>query len=136
VKNADEYLENLFLLTSNRKRGNIFLLTSNAMRIVTMMDNGFCAIPITQFQSFMQNDFQLNLVENYLLKLKYAKDMKIKNMKDFGYLTHSALNKKKSNLCDSMIGKDGSRDHSQSKSYNMQIASNNNSKDSSNIKKD
>lgn len=42
----------------------------------------------------MQNDYQLNLLENYLVKLKYSKDMKAKNQIDFGYLTQSsAINK-------------------------------------------
>jgi hypothetical protein len=53
---------------------------------VAAMDQGFCAIPIIKFQNFMQNDFQLNLLENYILKLKYDRDMKTKNMRDFGYL--------------------------------------------------
>ena len=35
----------------------------------------------------MENDIQLKLVENYLLKLRYANDMKSKNNIDFGYLT-------------------------------------------------
>ena len=58
------------------------------------MDSGFCAIPVIKFQCFMQNDYQLNLLENYLVKLKYSKDMKAKNQIDFGYLTQSsAINK-------------------------------------------
>jgi hypothetical protein len=32
------------------------------------------------------NDIQLNLVEGYLLKLRYFSDMKSKNHIDFGYL--------------------------------------------------
>ena len=35
----------------------------------------------------MENDIQLKLVENYLLKLRYTNDMKSKNNIDFGYLT-------------------------------------------------
>ena len=35
-------------------------------------------------------------MENYLIKLKYAKDMKSKNMTDFGFLRQTfALNKRK-----------------------------------------
>jgi hypothetical protein len=30
------------------------------------------------------------LLENYLVKLKYSKDMKAKNQKDFGYLTQNS----------------------------------------------
>lgn len=46
----------------------------------------------------MLNDFQLNLIENYIVKLKYSRDMKTKNMRDFGYLAQSsAINKKHKN---------------------------------------
>ena len=50
------------------------------------MDAGFCAIPVVKFQPFMQWDYQLNLVEIYLTKLKFSMDMKAKNHKDFGFL--------------------------------------------------
>lgn len=76
VKELDEYVDNLFLLTSNRKPENIILLSSNQLRIVTAMDCGFCAIPVINYQSFMNHDFQLNLVENYVLKLRYSKNIK------------------------------------------------------------
>lgn len=51
----------------------------------------------------MHNCFQLNLLENYLLKLKYSRDMKGKNMRDFGYLCQSSAIKKGMNQasCDS-----------------------------------
>ena len=48
----------------------------------------------------MQDDKQLNLVENYLLKLRYSNDMKYKNNIDFGYLTKKQSHKKKID-CDS-----------------------------------
>ena len=79
IEEADESIENMFLLMSNRKQSNIFLISSNQFRIVNAMDLGFCAIPIIKFQSFMQNDYQLNLIESYLLKLKYFNDQKFKN---------------------------------------------------------
>jgi hypothetical protein len=42
----------------------------------------------------MDNDIQLKLVENYLLKLRYTMDMKSKNNIDFGYLMQKqAVNK-------------------------------------------
>lgn len=41
----------------------------------------------------MENDFQLKLVENYLLKLRYTSDMKSKNNIDFGYLTQRAASR-------------------------------------------
>ena len=57
VPDSDENIENLFLMTQNRKKENIFLLTSNQIRVVAAMDFGFCGIPIIKYQNFMQNDF-------------------------------------------------------------------------------
>lgn len=86
----------MYLLTSNRKPENIILLSGNPLRVIAAMDQGFCGIPVVKFQNFMQNDYQLNLVENYLIKLKYAKDMKSKNLSDFGFLRQTtALNKRR-----------------------------------------
>lgn len=57
LKIKDKSVDNLFLLTSNRKAHEIFLITSDQFRIVTAMDCGFCSIPVIKFQPFMQNDF-------------------------------------------------------------------------------
>jgi hypothetical protein len=81
-------------MTSNRKEGNIFLLTSNKFSLIVANQCGFCVIPITQYQANMENDIQLKLVENYLLKLRYTSDMKSKNNIDFGYLTQKQHVKK------------------------------------------
>jgi len=86
-----ENIENLFLLTQNRKQSDIFLLTSNSMRLIAAMDQGFCAIPITNFSNPTRNDLQLNLVENYLLKLRYFNDMKSKNDIDFAFLKNGSI---------------------------------------------
>jgi len=45
----------------------------------------------------MEDDKELILVENYLLKLRYSNDMKSKNNIDFGFLSkiHSAQRRKK-----------------------------------------
>ena len=94
IDQANEHIENLFLLTAKRNLGNIFLLTSNNFRIVAAKENGFCVIPITKFGSDMEKDIQLNLVENYLLLLRYTNDMKSKNNIDFGFLTQKLKIKK------------------------------------------
>ena len=91
IPELGENLENLHLLTQNRKQSDIFLLTSNSMRIISAMDQGFCAIPLTQFSNPTRNDFQLNLVEIYLLKLRYYNDMKSKNDIDFAFLNNGPI---------------------------------------------
>ena len=60
------------------------------------MDAGFCAIPVIKFQAFMQSDYQLNLLENYLTRLKFSNNMEAKNKKDFGFLAqYTAIKKQK-----------------------------------------
>lgn len=49
------------------------------------MDQGFCAIPISQITKYNSaDDIMLNLLENYLIKLQFFKDTRSKNMHDFG----------------------------------------------------
>ena len=40
-------------------------------------------MPYTKFD---EHDFELNILENYLLKLRLFKDYTKKNIEDFGYL--------------------------------------------------
>ena len=87
IEKADEHIENLFLMTENRKESNIVLLSSNNFRLVSAKELNFCVIPITKFVRNEVKDIQLNLVEKYLILLRYNIDMKCKNNIDFGYLT-------------------------------------------------
>ena len=63
------YVENYHILMKNRQKERIYVLSSNTFRLVTAMHQGFQAIPITKFND--ENDYQLNIVENYLIKLHY-----------------------------------------------------------------
>ena len=49
IQEVNEHVENLFLMTGNRKKDNIFLISSNPFNIVLPKDCGFCVIPITKF---------------------------------------------------------------------------------------
>ena len=69
----NEYIENFHILMKNRKASRIYFLTSNIMRLVAAMKQGFRGIPISKFDSTDDDDFQLNLIENYLIKLHYNK---------------------------------------------------------------
>lgn len=62
-------IANLFLLCKNRKESDIFIVTSNKMSLVASMDQGFCAVPITQFTKYDLDDFMLNILENYIIRL-------------------------------------------------------------------
>ena len=95
IPEAKEYIENLLLMTQNRKPNHIFLISSNQLRLIAAKESGFCAIPIMQYQQNMvDDDKQLNLVENYLIKLRYSNDMMYKNNIDFGFLTRKLMKKK------------------------------------------
>lgn len=49
------------------------------------MDQGFCAIPISQITKYnTADDIMLNLLENYLIKMQFFKDTRSKNIHDFG----------------------------------------------------
>lgn len=47
------------------------------------MDQGFCGIPVVEFK---QPDDELQLLEDYLIKMQYYKDSRSKNVHDFGAL--------------------------------------------------
>jgi hypothetical protein len=79
-------------MTGNRKKADIFLISSSPFSIVFAKDCGFSIIPMQKFIGMNKEDFQLNLVENYLLKLRYSNDMKAKNDIDFGFLIHRCQN--------------------------------------------
>lgn len=78
--------ENLLSLTKNRWSSKIYLITSNPSNLVMAMKQGFNGIPIVPFTKFDEHDFELNILENYLLKLRLFKDYTKKNIEDFGYL--------------------------------------------------
>ena len=61
------------------------MMTSTPKRLVSAMEQGFSGIPVTQYMKF-EEDFQLKIVENYLIKLQLYKDSESKNYKDFGIL--------------------------------------------------
>lgn len=46
------------------------LLSSNPFRLVSAITSGFQVIPIIPFESLHQNDFQITLIENHILRLR------------------------------------------------------------------
>jgi len=70
-------VENLEVLTRFRSNEKIYLLSSNPLKIVAAVSQGFSVIPVTPFQNLNENDYQLNLVEHYLLKIRHLEEMPI-----------------------------------------------------------
>ena len=68
LKELDEYVEILPLLAKNRYRDNIILLSSKPVSIINAFNQGFNSIPIIPFDVSSNNDFQLNLIENYIMR--------------------------------------------------------------------
>jgi hypothetical protein len=50
------------------------------------LNEGFCAVPVIPFSQYDERDIQLQLVENYILKNRHLKDMKLRFGTDFAFL--------------------------------------------------
>ena len=91
IKKSDQYIENLLILLKNRLKENIIFVSSHSYRIVVAKNQGFNAVPVVPFESFYRDDFQLNLLENYLLKNRHMRDMAKRLREDFDFLTQQAV---------------------------------------------
>ena len=92
IKEYDKHIENLLVLTKNRPKDNLIFISSNPFRIVTAIKYGFLTIPVIQFESFYRDDYQLSLVEHYILKIRHLKDMKKRLRQDFKCLVQKIDN--------------------------------------------
>ena len=79
-------VENLLLLMQYRLKENIILFSSNPKRIVVAMREGFSVLPVISFERFYRDDYQLNLIENYLLRMRHRKDLVQDVKMDFQFL--------------------------------------------------
>ena len=61
-------------------------MSSDPFRIITAIQSGISTIPIIQYETFYRDDFQLNLVENYILKLRHYKNLHQKLIQDYKFL--------------------------------------------------
>ena len=68
-----DHIENLQLLLRNRTRQDIIVLSSNPLRVVAAIHQGFVTIPIIPQDVVLRSDFQLKLVEQYLIHLNFTK---------------------------------------------------------------
>ena len=56
------------------------------MNLVCAMQQGFCGIPLNPYFKLDEDDLTLNLLENYLVKLQFNKDVISKTLEDFGVM--------------------------------------------------
>ena len=59
--------------------------------------NGFLVLPVLQYEVFYRDDFQLSLVENYILKIRHLRNMKSRLHNDFKFLMTKIEKARKSN---------------------------------------
>ena len=91
----------------NRVKEDIYFISSDPLKIVFSLSEGFCALPTTKYEKRSKNDFILNLLEKYLINLRYFKNMKDKNHQNFGYLLQvNSLLKRKNKQIFQMEKKD------------------------------
>ena len=105
LKDQDKWIVNLFVLTKNRLKENFILISSNPFRTVAAMKCGFFVLPVIPFESFYRDDFQLSLLEHYILKIRHLKDMKKRLKNDFKFLVQK-IEKKHPNVPQQVSKKD------------------------------
>jgi hypothetical protein len=60
-------VENFRIFLSNRKKEDLIFISSNPFRIVVAKSQKIFAVPVLPFENFYRDDFQLSLLENYML---------------------------------------------------------------------
>ena len=74
------------VLNDNQKESIIFL-SSDSYSITSALSCGFNTVPIVHFEGLNNDDYQLSLVEQYLLRLKHTNCLfSDKIIKDFQFL--------------------------------------------------
>ena len=73
VAGVETPLENLSVLQHNRVAQRIIYLGTVPARLIAAMTQGYNVVPIIPFYKQYSYDFELKLVESYLIKLQYSK---------------------------------------------------------------
>ena len=87
INHFDEWIPNLFLLLSNRKKQKIFLFSNNSTRLIASQNLGFCILPVVN--SIQSRSFELQLLEKFIINMRNNEDGRLMNMQYFNYLTYS-----------------------------------------------
>jgi hypothetical protein len=83
-------IENLMLLTKNRPRDSIIFVSTSPLSITAANWQKFLTIPIVPFEDFFHVDYQLNLLEIYILSVRNLECIKQKIITDFKVLSEKA----------------------------------------------
>jgi len=98
IKDYDRYVENLLLLTKNRKKEDLIYISSNPFRIITALNDGYLTIPLIQYECQGRSEYQLCLLENYIMKHRHLKDMRARIREDFKFLMNKAQKQSSSGI--------------------------------------
>jgi hypothetical protein len=77
----------LHVLLKNRLKHKLIFVSSHPFRIISAINQGFLTVPIIQYEAFYRDDFQLSLVEHYILKIRHHQTMQERVSQDFKFLT-------------------------------------------------
>ena len=84
------------MLTWHRSKQNCILMSSNPFRIVVAKSLGFPVLPVVPFEISCSQDFQLNLIEHFILSNIYLKTISRKLLTEFSFLCKESEELKKS----------------------------------------
>jgi len=84
----NKVIENLSLLEVHRKKDNIYYISSNKFSLVALRECGFNCIPVSKFEEDETDTAPLRHLETYILSLRYSKNRKQQNLKDFDFLNN------------------------------------------------
>ena len=59
----------MMILMGNRQKENLILISANACRISAAFKMGLSSIPLAEYQHAIEDDFQLSLLQQYLVKI-------------------------------------------------------------------
>lgn len=76
------------LLLGNRMKRDMIYISSNPYRLVSAQHQGMIALPVTPFETDLspKNEYQLCLLESYILKHRHLGNMREILKKDFRFL--------------------------------------------------
>jgi len=76
-------VENLYLLSPEIPKERLIFISSDTFRIAVALNLGFVTIPVIYYASRSNDDYQLNLLENYILKLMHINKLGEQPQVDF-----------------------------------------------------
>lgn len=96
IKDLDLNVENFLLLTKNRIKEDLIYISSNPLKLITALSMQINVLPVAPFESntATNNEYQLCLLENYILKYRHDKEIRERLKSDFAFLLNNITSSK------------------------------------------